>query len=53
MKLTEIHNLMLCTRKLTEIHNVMLCIRLYYIDCNISSICWLIFILASFFHRSV
>ena len=29
MKLTEIHNLMLCTRKLTEIHNVMLCTRLY------------------------
>ena len=29
MKLTEIHNLMLCTKKLTEIHNVMLCTRLY------------------------
>ena len=29
MKLTEIHNLMLCTRKLTEIHNLMLCTRLY------------------------
>ena len=29
MKLTQIHNLMLCTRKLTQIHNLMLCTRLF------------------------
>ena len=29
MKLTQIHNVMLCTRLFDEIHNVMLCTRLF------------------------